>query len=415
MRHWTIALALHAASLAAADLWPAYSSWARRVNAVAPTPMGRGHLGRLPSGKYVQIRFPLPKTKPDGFWVVLGNVVGFTGRGRSYQLVVRVDSADGPVVYKGEVFQNGDRWNASNRRHIDLSAAAADRHARQGYIDLFVTGLVQGDGWTLYRSRAGRPIVAYVLVLSPQLKAKARAARRLAERGVALIPMPREISLLKSDFTRRPQTRIVLPADATDDDLFAARDLAAALRAAGFAAPGARRAGAPAPTDIALSVRGRKGFPGQPEPPKKPEGYALRIDAQGAWLVGADAAGLFYAVQTARRLVLAENGRVRLIGVEVHDAPAFPLRGFQYDIARSQTVNVAYCKRVIEECARLKMNAVMFYLEDDFKFERYPFLGRPGTFTPAKARELTAFARPRHVQLIPQFESLGHAAAVLRH
>jgi len=37
------------------------------------------------------------------------------------------------------------------------------------------------------------------------------------------------------------------------------------------------------------------------------------------------------------------------------------------------------------------------------------------TFTPEKARELSEFATPYHVMLIPQYESLGHAGAVLNH
>ena len=70
---------------------------------------------------------------------------------------------------------------------------------------------------------------------------------------------------------------------------------------------------------------------------------------------------------------------------------------------------------MIRESARYKLNAIMFYMEDDYKFEKYPFLGRPGTFTKAKALELSKYADQYHVMLIPQYESLGHAGAVLSH
>ncbi|MBC7288862.1 MAG: family 20 glycosylhydrolase, partial [Armatimonadetes bacterium] len=82
--------------------------------------------------------------------------------------------------------------------------------------------------------------------------------------------------------------------------------------------------------------------------------------------------------------------------------------------ARGQTVNVEWWKRLIRSLARYKLNALMIYGENDYRFEAYPFLGREGTFTPEKARELSEYAHRYHVQLIPQFESLGHASAVLR-
>jgi len=99
----------------------------------------------------------------------------------------------------------------------------------------------------------------------------------------------------------------------------------------------------------------------------------------------------------------------------VKDWPAFPYRIIQYDIARGQSVDVEYVKRMIRALARCKINGLLFYMEDDFRFRTFPFLGREGTFTHEKARELTEYARPYHMQLIPQFEALGHASAVLRH
>ena len=77
-------IAMACTSLAAAqtdDTWLTYGHLAKRIEAIAPTPTGTGHLGQLGSGSSVHIRFPLPKTRPAGFWVVLSNIVGYSGRG----------------------------------------------------------------------------------------------------------------------------------------------------------------------------------------------------------------------------------------------------------------------------------------------------------------------------------------------
>ncbi len=399
------------ASLALAapdDTWQTYGHLAKRVDAIAPTPTGTGHLGRLESGACVHIRFPLPKERPAGFWVALGNIVGYSGQGQSYQLVLRVDSKDGPVVYKGPTIANGDRWNASNRERISLTNAITPGHVQQGYIDIFASGVVAGDGWTLYRHNPkGRRITAKVLVLSKKERAQIRVAEALAARRLALLPMPQRVALGESDFALSPATRVVVAPRASAAVRFAAADLAQALSAAGIAASVAAT-GEPDPQhDIILAL--------EPGSVNQAEGYRLAIDASRARATASDARGLFYAVQTLRQLITKAGGKTVLAGATIEDWPAFPIRGFQYDIARGQTVNVEFCKRVIRESARVKMNTIMFYMEDDYKFEKYPFLGREGTFDKRKAMELTALADRYYVQLIPQYESLGHAAAVLRH
>jgi hypothetical protein len=169
---------------------------------------------------------------------------------------------------------------------------------------------------------------------------------------------------------------------------------------------------------INLGVAGTDFWPEKPPAdvvPDKPEGYFLITDVDGINIVGHDAAGAFYGAmslgQSVRKLAAGPSAPY----ITVRDWPAFPHRIVQYDIARGQTVNVEFVKRMIRELARCKVNELLFYMEDDFKFHKYPFLGREGTFTHEKAAELTAFSRLYNVNLIPQFESLGHAGAVLSH
>lgn len=368
--------------------------------AIAPTPAGDGHLGLLESGATVQIRFPVPKPLPPQYLLELGNVVAFSGRGTSYRLVLRRDAPDGPVIYEGPTVANGDQWNATNAQPIDIGRSLRAEDAARGYVDIYVSAVVEGDGWTVYRHNAGRPIG--VRVPTAESIEAARQAQMAAERGIAVIPWPQKITLAAGEMKLSARTRIVLPARATQAARFAAADMAEQIAEACGLKLTVREGLSATRGDIRLgydkSVKGGE------------EGYRVVVDDQGVRLLGGGEAGLFYAAQTLAQLV-TRQGSVPHVTIE--DWPAYPLRGIQYDVARGQTVNVEWWKRIIRALARYKLNAIMVYGENDYRFKAYPFLGREGTFTPEKAAELSAYARAYHVQLIPQFEALGHASAVL--
>ncbi|MCX7599361.1 MAG: beta-N-acetylhexosaminidase, partial [Armatimonadetes bacterium] len=370
--------------------------------AIDPSPTGDGHLGLLESGATVQLRFPVPRPLPPQYWLELGNVVAYTGRGTSYRLFLRRDAGDGPVIYEGPVVANGDQWNASNAQPLDIARSLRAEDADRGYMDVYVSAVVEGDGWTVYRHNPGRPIG--VRVPTPESVEAARQAQMAAERGIAVIPWPQKITVAAGEIKLTARARIVLPARATAAARFAAADLAEQIAETCGLRLVIREGVSAARGDIRLgydkSVRGGE------------EGYRLVVDGQGARILAGGEAGLFYAAQTLAQLV-TRQGTVPHVTIE--DWPAYPLRGLQYDVARGQTVNVEWWKRVIRALARYKLNAIMIYGEDDYRFRAYPFLGREGTFTPEKAAELSAYARAYHLQLIPQFEALGHAAAVLGH
>ncbi len=373
------------------------------VQAIEPTPTGDGHLGQLESGAAVQTRFLLPAEVPMRFGVRLGNVVAYTGKGSSYRLVLRRDAADGAVVHEGLEEADGDRWNALNREPIDLTAAVTADDCRRGYLDIYVSATVTGDGWTLYRSQERRPIGATVVERDPKLMAALAAAKAAAARDVAVIPWPTDLTIDDGDLALAATSRIVLAGPVTEDDRFAAGDLAEQLRET--TGMSLKVVAPPAAAGDVVLERVAQRLPGGDE------AYRVRVSDR-VQAAASGAAGLFYAAATIGQLV-RENGT--LPRCRIDDQPAYPLRGLQYDVARGQTVEVEWWQRVLKLLARCKLNAVMIYGEDDYGFQRFPFLGRPGTFTPEKAKVLTDFARRYHVQLIPQFESLGHASAVLRH
>jgi hypothetical protein len=381
----------------AADVWQEYAPYAKSLEPLPPTPIGTGHLGLLESGKEAQVRFPVLTPLPLAYRVNLSNVVAFTGKGSSYQLVVRRDAPDGKIVYEGPVITNGDAWNDTNREPIDLTGVLKPEDTKAGYIDLYVTGLVTGDGWTLYKHGGGRNLVALAVTLTPEMQKSIEANREMEKRGIALLPLPKECVLgqgtviVGSAFV--PQGFKPKPAVAESLNE-RAQQLGQTEEPRG---------------SILLTVAG-KGATGHAN------GYVLEIGKRGVSITADDEPGVFYGVQTLCQLMRKrQGGGIEVPALTIRDWPSYPLRGFQYDIARGQTVDLDYCKRMIRETARYKMNCIMYYMEDDYKFEKYPFTGRPGTFTKAKAQELSKYADQYYVMLIPQYESLGHAGAVLSH
>ena len=155
--------------------WLAFVTLPRELAVIPPSPIGTGHLGLLRSGTWQQIRFPVPKGSSGSLDCRLGNVVAYGGGGKSYRLLLRVDSVSGPVVYEGPAIAKADDWNASNVWPIALSGVLTDAHRNQGYLDVFVSGVVEGDGWTIYRhDPAGRRIVA----VEAPVAAAAKTARK---------------------------------------------------------------------------------------------------------------------------------------------------------------------------------------------------------------------------------------------
>lgn len=405
-------------SISSADRWAQWGDIATRIEAVDPTPAGDSHLGLIESGKPLQLRFAVPNSPLLGYWISTGNIVAMSGKGSSYQLILRRDAPDGPVVYRGPVIANGDEWNASNRTPVDLTDTVTDADRARGWLDIYATGVVEGDGWTLYRHNAGRPIVSYAAIASPEIQRRMALLQVCAERSVSILPAPQELEVASGGFSLTAQTPIVYPAGSPTLVASAAAELREMIRERTGLELAVQEATRYAKGAINLGVAGSDFWTEPPPPglvPEKAEGYYLISDGDGVKILGRDTAGAFYGAMSLGQAVRKTASGPSAPYLTIRDWPAFAHRIIQYDIARGQTVNVDFVKRMIRELGRCKINGLLFYMEDDFKFRKYPFLGREGTFTHEKAAELTAYSRLYNVKLIPQFESLGHAGAVLSH
>ena len=168
---------------------------------------------------------------------------------------------------------------------------------------------------------------------------------------------------------------------------------------------------------------------------KQPEGYALTVKKNGVTIQGGSAAGVFYGIQTLRKAV--SEGPV-MNPVVITDAPRFAWRGMHLDCSR-HFFTVEFVKKYIDLLALHNMNVFHWHLTDDqgwrIEIKRWPKLitvgsQRSGTiigtnsdiddhipyggyYTQEEAREIVAYAKARHITVVPEIDMPGHMLAAL--
>jgi hexosaminidase len=252
----------------------------------------------------------------------------------------------------------------------------------------------------------------------------------------ALIPQPLKLATAPGTFTVSTQTVFVARGAATTEAVHLARALTLAD------AQGGKLLAKPPPDNfIALEL--------DPDLASAlgTEGYRLSVTPQHAILRAATEAGLFYAGVTFRQLLPLDaraggrttGNRWPLPCVEIEDTPRFAWRGLLLDVAR-HFFPPEFIERFIDLAALHKFNSLQLHLTDDqgwrVEIRKYPRLTaigsvrpespRPGDrnqgdgipygpyyYTQAQLRDLVAYARARHVTLVPEIEMPGHFLGAL--
>lgn len=260
-----------------------------------------------------------------------------------------------------------------------------------------------------------------------------------------IIPAPRRIQAGSGEFRLDRTTRIMLSDPASTELRALVELLAAPLRASsGLPLPVS-----PEPADNhtpnAISLRLTPGVA-----PAQSESYRLVVTERGAMLSAPTPAGLFSGLQTLRQLLPPEVERgvrssaalVRwtIPAVEIEDAPRFRYRGILLDVAR-WFYPPEFIKKLIDLLALYKLNTLHLHLTDDqgwrLEIKKYPLLtqvgawrketilgqhfdpyvgdGKPhgGFYTQEQMRDIIAYAKARHVTIVPEIEMPGHAGAAL--
>jgi hypothetical protein len=219
----------------------------------------------------------------------------------------------------------------------------------------------------------------------------------------ALLPAPKRVTPARGSFSLRRRPPIVLAPEAGEAEVASARALRAGVEAhCGLVLPiewhaRARDLGA----RIELRSEGERG-----------EAYRLTVASDRVEVLGNGTAGLRYGVETLLQL-LRSAGNIPACAIE--DAPDFQLRGIMLDVSRGKVPNRKTLHQLVDLCVRLKLNALMLYVEHTFQFRRHPRIGSGASpLDAATLRELDDYAAERHVELIPSLQSLGHMEHILK-
>jgi hypothetical protein len=145
------------------------------------------------------------------------------------------------------------------------------------------------------------------------------------------------------------------------------------------------------------------------------EGYALIVTPNRLIVGGVTEAGTFYGLQTLKQLVRGEGAAAYVQGARIVDYPTMRYRAFSDDVSRGLVPTVDYVKRQIRTFAYFKMNMHSLYMEHTFASQSHPlYAPENGSFSADELKEIVAYARNYHVEIVPQQQTFGHLHKVLK-
>lgn len=150
------------------------------------------------------------------------------------------------------------------------------------------------------------------------------------------------------------------------------------------------------------------------EPGLPAQGYRLRIGPAAVSLEAADDAGAYYGRATIEQLRRACGGE--LPAGEITDWPDHQIRGVMLDISRAKVPTLATLRDLADRLASWKVNQLQLYMEHTFPYAGHEDVWRDASpVTPEEILSLDAYCRERHIELVPNQNSLGHFERWLRH
>ncbi len=177
----------------------------------------------------------------------------------------------------------------------------------------------------------------------------------------------------------------------------------------------------------------------QPDTILPDEWHMVTVKPDGIIVGATSETGLFRGSRTLVQLL--EQGRATgsLPCLTITDWPRFPWRGMHLDACR-HFWSVEFTKKYIDLLARYKMNSFHWHLTDDqgWRIEikarpkltevgawrkgsqvgpyarlQYDSIPYGGFYTQEEIREVVAYAKARHINVVPEIEMPGHALAAL--
>jgi len=230
-----------------------------------------------------------------------------------------------------------------------------------------------------------------------------------------LIPQPREITP-SGVVALAGGIAVDVPADSADR--FAARDLTEALRERGIRIAPAATASIRVTLLRSTGTQARRLLAANRivfTDSMAAEGYAAVHQGRRLYVIGASSAGVFYGAQTIKQLVIGRGASARLHLATIRDWPAMRYRGVHDDLSRGPVPTLEFQKKQIREFAAHKLNVYSPYFEHTLEYRSNPLAAPPmGAMTQEQVRELVAYARQYHMEVIPEQEAFGHLHHLLK-
>ena len=161
------------------------------------------------------------------------------------------------------------------------------------------------------------------------------------------------------------------------------------------------------------------------------EEFFMNISVKELKIEATTSAGIMRGIQTLRQLLPITNGRIvtKIPCLKIHDFPRFSWRGMLLDCCR-HFMKKEFVMRYIDLLAYHKMNVLHWHLTEDqgwrIKIDKYPRLTEVGAFrtekdgskyggfyTKEEIKEILAYAKERHITVVPEIEFPGHSAAAI--
>ena len=169
------------------------------------------------------------------------------------------------------------------------------------------------------------------------------------------------------------------------------------------------------------------------------EAYYLGVKADNVVISSTTGSGSFYGIQTLLQLLQGDTPFIAAVVIE--DAPRYSYRGMHLDVAR-HFFPPSFIKQYIDYLARYKYNSFHWHLTEDqgwrIEIKKYPklqeiaafrketlighysdlpqkFDGKRygGFYTQEEIKDIVAYAKTRHITVIPEIEMPGHAQAAI--
>lgn len=250
--------------------------------------------------------------------------------------------------------------------------------------------------------------------------ATAATAAELAGPAIPVVPLPAEWHLQEGHFEWSPATYVAVIG--SGDEVSSLRTYVSRVLGMAVAEePGAIKA----KTVVRLTLRRDRSELGS-------EGYWIGVTPEQIRIEAPTPAGLFYGFQTLRQLLPSDVARKHsavVLCLTITDRPRYRWRGFMFDSGYTFW-SVPTVKRYLDRLAYYKFNVMHWHLTETWgwrvEIKEYPKLTDQANFmhmtgrnereyyTQEELKDIVRYARERHIRIIPEIESPGHALAALK-